>query len=91
LPSNIKTSVEKTKAFIKEHKTLVACSVTAVVASAITYNVSTAHVVKKVTEFVYDKGHEFGHVCADLEIANNFIVEQGLESEFIDFAQIPVA
>lgn len=73
--------IAKAKKFIKEHPTLTACAVTAVVASKLTYNVTTDRIVDQIAEYFYEVGHESGILLAENTILREFVNENELADE----------
>lgn len=84
---SVKARFEEAKVFVVNHKTLVACTVTAVATAKLTHGAT----MQSVAQWAYDKGHEAGHLHVAIDEAYAFIHEKGLESEFVDFAHMPEA
>lgn len=81
---SLRTRINKTKQFVSNHKTFVACAVTA----AVTAKVTRDQTMKTVSYFLYEKGYEAGTLGMLLDEAYNFIKKQGLEEEFVKFANM---
>lgn len=80
---HIKTRVQKTKKFAQENSTLVACALTAVVASKITYNITTDHCVAKYMPILRETEEKLATVDNVARYCIAFIGEQGLMDKFV--------
>jgi hypothetical protein len=87
--TEVRTAVKKTTTFVKEHRTLTACAVTAVVASKMTYTLAiNSNRVADVAELGFNLGyracaHEYDlHHLTHLE----FLDHNGLTEKFAEFA-----
>lgn len=80
----LRTKIKKTQQFVSEHRTLVACGITA----AVTAKVTRDQTMKTVSYFLYEKGYEAGTLGMLLDEAYNFIKARGLEDEFVKFSHV---
>ena len=90
---NIRKAAIRTRQFVSDHPTVTACAITGIVSYRVGRNVSISKVGKQVaeiTEMTYQLGFKTGQCEVLLEDAYQFIKEQGLESEFVEFANIPL-
>ncbi len=76
----IKTHIAKTKQFVKDHRTVLACSATAVVTCAITQDIK----IKGMKELVHNIGVDVGTTERQICDAYSFITDKGLWNEFAD-------
>jgi hypothetical protein len=79
--NRIKKAVADTTAFVKDHKTLVACSATGVGTAAF----CSAFYLREMRTFAYNSGHLNGTMAGMLSETLNFIEDQNLTNEFGDY------
>lgn len=78
----IRPEIEKAKKFVKDHPTLTACIVTAVVTSRLSYDVACKDILNDVYDQTYQWGHQAGQMEVHLLEAYEFIDDKGLFEEF---------
>lgn len=83
-----KARVRKTRQFVQEHQTSVACAATAVVTWKLTKGATLKSVLKETVPQAYEWGMQRGQLEMLLDEAYNFIKVRGLEPEFVEFANI---
>jgi hypothetical protein len=101
---SVRNAATRTKQFASEHPTLTACAVTGLVSWKLGRNAGIkalgSEIAETLDKFVeidsainltYTWGLRAGQCEVLLDEAYNFIREQGLESEFVEFAQMPLA
>lgn len=78
----LKTRLDQTKTFVKEHKTLVACATTAAITSKLSYDIA----VKLTTKKFYSDDGDLYKTMMILAATWDFMERKGLsEQEYIDF------
>jgi hypothetical protein len=86
--NTIKTRIQQTKQFVRQHPTASACLVTAAITHRVTKNATMKAVLDETTKLAYGWGREAGFLNTALEESLQFIREQGLEHEFSEFANM---
>lgn len=84
--TNIKSRCQSVVAFVEEHPTLIGCALSAVVASKMTSD----YIFAQIYEQSYEWGKQTGQLEMLLDESYAFIKEQGLEPEFVEFANMVV-
>lgn len=82
--TEVKTKVKKAKKFANEHGTLVACAITAVIVSKITYDVTVEHCVEKFLPILNAAEERNDAAVNAMHYTFNFLDSKGLMDEFIN-------
>lgn len=82
---NLKARVDKTKQFVKEHQTTVACAVTAAITWKLTKNATLNSVLNETTDLAYKWGNETGILEFQNAIMFDFINNKGYADELREF------
>lgn len=85
---DFKTRVQKTKQFVQDHQTSVACVATAIVTWKFTKDITIKSVLDETTDMAYMWGMKAGQLEMLLDESYNFIKSQDLESDFVEFANM---
>lgn len=85
---DFKTRVQKTKQFVQDHQTSVACAATAIVTWKLTKSATLKSVLNETGPQAYQWGVQRGQLEMLLDESYNFIKVRGLEPEFVEFANM---
>lgn len=85
MPNRFQNAVDRTKKFVKEHPTVSACAVTAVVGYKFGYRSGINLVVNETVEQSYAWGHQTGVLALQNTIMLDFITARGLNESLTDF------
>lgn len=83
--NDLKIKVEKTKRFVEENKMLVACSVSALIASKLTYDMTVSHCMEKFAEYVENSENTINVLALQNIVAIDFINQKNLGDELHEF------
>lgn len=81
---NVRAQIEKTKKFVKNHPTVTACAVTAVVTAKFTHDKDISRLKNIAAQLLLEE-HERDNLLMDL---TSFIDTRGLREEFFAFSRI---
>lgn len=81
----LKARVDKTKQFVKEHQTTVACAATAAITWKLTKNATFKSVLDETTELAYRWGNENGVLQLQNAVMFDFIDKKGYVDELHEF------
>lgn len=89
--ASVKSTVRRTKKFVKEHKTLSACAVTAVVTFKLAHDLSEKKSIAAFGDVVYELGKTAGKRELELLTFYEFLDANGeeLTKAYEDFALTP--
>lgn len=82
---SLKARVDKTKQFVKEHQTTVACAATAAITWKLTKNATLKNVLNETTDLAYKWGNEAGVLELQNAIIFDFINKKGYADELCEF------
>lgn len=81
----IRFQFKKAQQFAVENKALVACAVTAIVASKITYDFTCKEWTEKVADFYIKAENDMGVLSLQNRVLLDFVNSKELDDEFLDF------